>query len=294
MAVNTVTLSIAMSVLEGLSLLLTLFRLWFRLRIQRFWWEDAWAAVSFVCGASFIVGVWIYIKADNEAALVAAWVCTAMFTSIVWAVRMSLIFSIIRIVVPTRRLRRLTYAISILFVLTWSSLMVVKALECGIRRNAKAKPACSLPKSVASFELATDVAADTILIFVSLRLLWRVKLPTRQRRMILCIFSSCAVMTLFSLLHALCQLIPVKDGQAIFLDLEIISSTIVCNLLVVVTYAYRVILAPTNPGNEAFEDSETSTTDDDFTTPTTQRLTTLDFTNEMDPSSYSSHSFRSS
>ena len=43
-------------VVEGLAILLTLFRLLFRLQIQRFWWEDVWAAVMIVCGIAFITG----------------------------------------------------------------------------------------------------------------------------------------------------------------------------------------------------------------------------------------------
>ena len=43
-------------VVEGLATLLTLFRLLFRSQIQRFWWEDVWAAVMIVCGIAFITG----------------------------------------------------------------------------------------------------------------------------------------------------------------------------------------------------------------------------------------------
>lgn len=38
--------SIAFGILEGLAVLVTLCRLGFRLKIQRFWWEDGWAVIA--------------------------------------------------------------------------------------------------------------------------------------------------------------------------------------------------------------------------------------------------------
>lgn len=51
--------SVGFSVAEGLAVLLTLFRLGFRLKIQRFWWEDVWAAVASVCTVVSITSVLI-------------------------------------------------------------------------------------------------------------------------------------------------------------------------------------------------------------------------------------------
>lgn len=41
--------SVTFSIVKGLVVILTLFRLGFRLKIQRFWWEDLWAAVALLC-----------------------------------------------------------------------------------------------------------------------------------------------------------------------------------------------------------------------------------------------------
>lgn len=102
-------------------------------------------------------------------------------------------------------------------------------------------------------------------------------------------------MSIFSLLHSLTQIIPIIPFQPVSLNLEVcatsslatrtthhqpqlLSSLIVCNLLVVVTYAYRV-LQSSNP--TSLYGSEGDTKDDDFTTPVVaptgvQSLTTVD------------------
>lgn len=53
--------AVATSVLQGLSLLMTLFRLYFRLKIRRFWLEDAWAAVVFILGITNLISEWAYL-----------------------------------------------------------------------------------------------------------------------------------------------------------------------------------------------------------------------------------------
>lgn len=42
-------ISVTFDILRGLAVILTLFRLGFRWKIQRFWWEDWWAAVALLC-----------------------------------------------------------------------------------------------------------------------------------------------------------------------------------------------------------------------------------------------------
>lgn len=49
---------VSASVFEALGLLLTAWRIYFRLKIHRFWWEDAWAAVLFLTGLILIASYW--------------------------------------------------------------------------------------------------------------------------------------------------------------------------------------------------------------------------------------------
>ena len=52
---SSLVIPIAFTVIDGLAVILTLFRLLFRLQIRRFWWEDVWATVAVVCGTIFII-----------------------------------------------------------------------------------------------------------------------------------------------------------------------------------------------------------------------------------------------
>ncbi|KAG6375955.1 hypothetical protein JVT61DRAFT_2832 [Boletus reticuloceps] len=155
--------------------------------------------------------------------------------------------------------------------------------------------------------LAVDFAGDATLIIFSLRLLWGVKLPRRQRRMILAVFSSSAIITMVSLPRAIASVIGDNTLACIMLDLEVclsaatnqrrahasscqlIFSSIVCNLLVVVTYIYRVYVSSS--------ESEISSDDDDFTTPlpsSPRFLTTVDLNTPDLTTTGTTNRFRSS
>lgn len=46
------------TVLHGLALILTSFRLWFRYHIRRLGWDDVWAALALVCDAVCMATAW--------------------------------------------------------------------------------------------------------------------------------------------------------------------------------------------------------------------------------------------
>jgi len=102
------------------------------------------------------------------------------------------------------------------------------------------------------YSQSASCVADIILVVFSLRLLWNVNLPTPQRRMILAIFSSSMIM---SLLFVSCDH-PDSIVETIAMNLEVKScllshsnpkfmflcpDIVLFDLLVVVTYAYRVL-----------------------------------------------------
>lgn len=111
------------------------------------------------------------------------------------------------------------------------------------------------------FELMTDCLSDTILIVLPLRLLWNLKLPKRQKRMIFAIFSSSFVITVISIFRGVCQIVKYRTVLAPATDFETSLSLLVCNLLVIVTFLYRIF---------GFAGADVSvSSDDDYTTRTT-------------------------
>jgi hypothetical protein len=133
-----------------------------------------------------------------------------------------------------------------------------------------------------------------MLVAFSFRLLWNVNLPTRQRRMIRTIFSSSIIISLFSLFHAATSFVSlITSLTTVAVNLEVRScswsdvnpyiyiwqtsfSLIVCNLLVIVTCAYRAL------NRKPDEDPE----DDDYSS-RTQAVSTSQWLTTTNPSATS-------
>ncbi|KAG6329467.1 hypothetical protein ID866_9623 [Astraeus odoratus] len=149
------------------------------------------------------------------------------------------------------------------------------------------KPLLPLSNKLAIFELATDFLSDAILIGLPLRLLWRIKLPKRQRRMILTIFASGIVVTFASCFRGSFQILNMSFLVMVGMDAEIGFSMIICNLLVFVTFIYRYGCATTPSQSERSRSDDDE--DDDYTTPMQYpRRTLLLTTIELDGMSCSS------
>ncbi|KAG1732484.1 hypothetical protein EDB19DRAFT_1896740 [Suillus lakei] len=240
------------SVAQGLAIALTIFRVWLRLHIRRFWWEDAWAAFAGLCGMAHLINSWVHLLSHGTTCVVSFWATTFMSTCINWSARMSILFAIARVARPTQRLFLLSMGFAILFFLMWGGFIAQKAQNFESSRNwyQLPCPSCRVDHSMAAYQLATKCVADTILVVFSFRLLWNLKLPSRQRRMILAIFSSSIIMSVFSLFHAIAHFLVDTWVETIAVNLEASSSLVVCNLLVVVTYAYREISIYPQPQSE--------------------------------------------
>ncbi|KAG8216326.1 hypothetical protein J3R82DRAFT_6397 [Butyriboletus roseoflavus] len=100
---------------------------------------------------------------------------------------------------------------------------------------------CPMPTWLALSEVCTDALSDAILVALPLRLLWRVKLPLDQRIMVLSVFSTSILVSAVSVAHTAYLMHPVIFTGGFTASMESAVSLIVCNLLVVVTFLYRVI-----------------------------------------------------
>ncbi|KAH7926726.1 hypothetical protein BV22DRAFT_1032592 [Leucogyrophana mollusca] len=267
--------SIINTVLQGIAILLTLFRLVHRLSIGRFWWDDAWAAVALLCGTACVVSSWMYIRTFGKTSIVAYWVYVSTFNCLVWTVRMSILYSVTRLIHPSKS-RRISTSVSIIFALLWSGLMIWKAYICGHDLYWYNLAIISCPFTHASdiYQLATDVISDAILVILPLRMLWNVKLPVkRQRRMVLSIFSSSILVSFVSLFRAICRLLNKSLLAFITGEIEVTVCLFVCSLLVTATYLDRFLRndeeAPGSDATSAFDSH-------DRRRATTLYLTTVD------------------
>ncbi|KAF8431746.1 hypothetical protein L210DRAFT_3559338 [Boletus edulis BED1] len=278
-----VTIRVVGSVLQSIGILLSLFRLWFRLQIQRLWWEDAWAFIACICSITVLASEWVYLKGDWGVSVVGFWVYSMSFNSVVWAVRMSILYSVARIAHPTQYMRRMVTALSVLFTLMFLAFTAMKLwwfihdLSWLKRTGFYTRPSPGLPRSMYIYELCTDCLSDAILIFLPVRLLWRVNLPEKQRRMIIAIFFSSIIVTMVSIFRAVSQIMDLLSLVGVATDIQTAFATITCNLLVIATLVYRLSRRLSGP-----DVPESDSEDDDYTRPfgtriTTQVLTTIDF-----------------
>lgn len=259
-----VTLRTVSSTLLILGLVLTIFRLTYRIRLRRFWVEDAWAGVAFLCGIAELISTWTYVGIGGEGGIISFWIYSFTFPSVVWAVRQSILFSIVRIVYATQHLRRLIFCLAGLFLGLWAGLVAQKAWNYGHDTSwyrTTGKVHVFMTRPMIAFELMGDCLSDTILTVLPLRLLWSLRLPKRQKRMIFAIFSSSFVITVVSIFRGACQIAKYRTVLAPATDFETSLSLLVCNLLVTVTFLYRIF---------GFAGADASgSSDDDYTTRTT-------------------------
>ncbi|KAI5988387.1 hypothetical protein EDD15DRAFT_1382664 [Pisolithus albus] len=265
--------SVGTATLEVIGLLLAVFRLWFRFRIRRLWWEDAWAFVAFVFATNYLIGSWLYVHSEKPTSTVGYWVSILTSNVVIWLVRLSTLFSVARIIYPSLTLRGMVLGIALMFFLLFISFMAAKlwyyCRGLSWTNNSLFFGSALLPlrTNLVIFELTIDFIADAVLIVLPIKLLWSVKLPTRQRRMILLVFASGITVTIAAVCRAICQLLDLNLIVPLVMDVEVALSSIICNLLVFVTFLYRY-------GRSASPPLSTKTDeDDDYTTPFRPRQT---------------------
>ncbi|ETW81332.1 hypothetical protein HETIRDRAFT_246383, partial [Heterobasidion irregulare TC 32-1] len=226
---------------HALAIISTVFRLIYRTRVRRLGLDDLFAGFSlcflFVC----LVCIWVRtdtpgpLNQPHRARLIAYWLLTFDFTCCLWSVRLSIIFSIMRVMPPMMNIRRVTQWFSVLFVLMWMALIVQKAVHCtlDISWQKQAEPQCHLGRAIGITELSADFVSDVVLVVLPLRLMWNLQLPTRQRRLLIALFSASMIITLISIVHAVFVIGPAGFLEAMSANIQIAASLMVCNLAVV-------------------------------------------------------------
>lgn len=145
------------SVLTAIALVLTVYRVVYRVAIHRFWWEDACAVIALIGSVICVITSWSHFELGKaicplstgyppthpagQPSLISFWIYTFTYPTVVWfvvhsmspddllniscrSVRLSILLSILRITPPSRNSRRAMIFIAGLFVLMWISLMI--------------------------------------------------------------------------------------------------------------------------------------------------------------------------
>ncbi|KAG2150572.1 hypothetical protein DEU56DRAFT_35874 [Suillus clintonianus] len=240
-------LIIAGSVSHTIAILCTIARLIYRTWTRHFWWEDAWAAVALITDALCLASIWLDAR-------ITSWILSVTLTSVIWAARMSIIFSIIRIANHSgcKIYKRITYLIAVSFACMWAALIAQKMSTCKIS-------GCLMPESVALSQLITAVIADVSLVVAPLYLWNNVGLSRSRKILVLSAFGASILITAITIPHS----IGLSMGQtATVLTLAHVKaalSLIVCNLLVIVTFLYRMCSKETFDLDQSFTSNQVFT-----------------------------------
>ncbi|KAJ3746372.1 hypothetical protein DFH05DRAFT_1458679 [Lentinula detonsa] len=218
----------------------TLFRIHIRNRSKRLWWDDAWALLTMFLSQLLLIAMWIRTDTpglgplnESHSARIVAY----------WSARISLIFSVIRLIPPLFVLRRVSEWTAVIFFLMWAGLLTQKTYVCASDRSwyQLAAPQCHLGMDVAIVELVTDIFADVALAVIPIRLLAGVGLSSDKRRMLYIMFCASLLTSIVSIIHAVFLLGPSGLLEAITAQAEAGTALIVANVGILSPYVYRLI-----------------------------------------------------
>ncbi|KAG2157508.1 hypothetical protein DEU56DRAFT_897090 [Suillus clintonianus] len=243
---SVVGLRVSVTMVHMCTIVVTSWRLWYKIIQRRWWWEDVWAATALAAIIASVVSVWIFSgtpvdSKPRDGPIIAYWLIMINFTIGLWASRLSMICSIVRLSPPTR-IRIVACCVAATFAAIAIALLIHKCWFCARNHDWEeiAPLSCSLASSVGIAQVITDFLSDITLVVLPAQILHQVKLPRNQRILILSVFSGSLVTTSLSIAHAVFfiqadPILKILTGQ-----LEMAFSVIVCNLLPIVTCLYKV------------------------------------------------------
>ncbi|KZT10244.1 uncharacterized protein LAESUDRAFT_644408 [Laetiporus sulphureus 93-53] len=238
-------LPVVATVCAAAAMCTTSLRLWYRYSRRHLGYDDAWAALALVTYCFLLAGA--YLRSDRTATyeqrVTGYFMLNATFTTVIWFARLSILFSIMRIIPTLMVLRRYAYAAAVLFLAEWIVLLVQKTWTCEHYDAWKTDRAaqCVMGNAVGAVELATDISADLILVILPIRLFWDISISEPRRKLLITIFSASLITTVVSVVHDAYELGPDRNAEAIAAHVEASTSLVICNLAVLVTWLVRAI-----------------------------------------------------
>ncbi|KAG2352950.1 hypothetical protein BDR07DRAFT_783238 [Suillus spraguei] len=244
---NSTRLFVAGSVSHSIAIICTIFRLVYRGWTHRLWWEDAWAAVALISDVICLAYLW------TPSPDLPPMVLALALTSVWWAARMSLIFCIIRIAnhSGSKIQKWITYFIAVSFACMWTGVLIQKVNLCIFH-------ACHIAEPVALSQLITDVVADFSLVAAPLQFWKNVGLSSSRKISVLSSFGASILITAITIPHSVVLILfsSKTDTILIIAHVKAAVSLIICNLFVIVIFAYRVLLTETCDLEQSFTSPE--------------------------------------
>ncbi|KAF7358622.1 hypothetical protein MSAN_01200900 [Mycena sanguinolenta] len=222
-------------------------------RRHKLWADDVCALFAASALVIQVVAVFLHIPPPNplsHTSRIAVYYLTAItLYLIVWASRLSILFSVIRIESYAAR-RKLLFCAAALFSITALLLVAQVFWVCESRARSSWKsrpdPECGLPRQVAIFQFVADVTSDAILLFAPWPL-FRSLVDKSLARKLTVIFSVSVATTILSIVHANFILVDDDDRMPFSGIVEACLSLIVANIPVIITATIDILGQP-EPG----------------------------------------------
>ncbi|KAJ7922313.1 hypothetical protein B0H13DRAFT_1707819 [Mycena leptocephala] len=211
----------------------TIYRLY--KRRGRFGADDFWAL--FACIVLIIQVVSLFLPMKNKTTRrTAFYLMGTTFYLIIWASRLSILFSIIRIEPFAQRRRRLLLWVAGTFVAAALFLLGQLFWVC----ESEPSPDCKLPPQVGICQIVTSVIADSILLLAPLPLFRKLTDKSLGYKLTL-LFSTCVVTTIVSFIHV--AFVLTHDTMKIIISaiVEGCVSLIVANIPVIITTTIDIV-----------------------------------------------------
>ncbi|KAG2036067.1 hypothetical protein BDR03DRAFT_470481 [Suillus americanus] len=237
------------SVSHSIAILCTIARLVYRVWTRHFWWEDVWAAVALIADVICLACLWL----DQ---MITPWILSITFTSVLWAARMSIIFSVIRITNHSgcKIHKQITYLIAVSFACMWAVLIAQKTSACKLH-------SCIMSPSVVSSQLIADGIADVSLVGTPLYLWTKVGLSRSRQILVLSTFgTSLSLITAITIFHSINISIGHTSTTLILAYVKAAFSLLICNILVIVILLYRTCSNETVDLDQPFTSNQVFTT----------------------------------
>ncbi|KAJ7607748.1 hypothetical protein FB45DRAFT_1040128 [Roridomyces roridus] len=227
--------------------LVTFFRLWVRYAHSRLWWDDLSVFIASLWTGVFVACFMLHIRdtdtntMSQESRVVVYFLLTIAFHSIAWTVRVSILYTILRL--SFGLLRRILVASAVLFFVFLGVLLMqlfwVCVPEPGWKQTALAQ--CDLGREVAITMIVMDVIGDTILIAAPLHLLWGVSLERSLKWRLIAVFAATSIMTASSLYHDYAVFVFGGLPEAFAATLQVAVGVFIANLSVVIAFFLRLL-----------------------------------------------------
>lgn len=234
-----------MATIYTLAIGMSSFRLVHRYRTKQYYWDDWGVAGCVICNVIIFVVLCIQrefpIEDVDEMKQVQCWLLWFCVSSSPWTSRLSIAFSVLRLIKFGIWRRRLTIAVIVVFTLAWMLSLVDYLVECDIK-TPRERLNCST--RVAGVVLLTVyIIGDACLLYIPLHLLRNLRLQRGIRFMIRVTFSVSGISTVATFVNAIAKFYEGPGSDTFVQSTSILKAPIAliaCSLIVVIPCVYRL------------------------------------------------------